>query len=356
MESAPFATKLAIDIGTTSLKAVEVRSGKQPPELVNYAYLEAGDYLGRSNSALQSSTLKLFDKEIVELLRLVVQKMKPKTTEVFASLPIFSAFLTVLTFPEMPPGELERSITFQARQYIPLPLSEVAIDWLKVGEYEDERGHKQQQVLLISVPQEHIQKYQRIFKAAGLRLRVLEVESLSTMRILAGGDPTPTIIVDIGSRSTNIIFAEKGQLKFNKQTDFAGASLTQALSSSLHINASRAEELKREKGIVATGAEYELSTIILPFLDVIINEVKKAQFNYTNQFPYAHNAERVIISGGGANLVGIEKYMSRELGVPAVKAAPFAKFSYPAAVEPALAELNPIFGVALGLVWRDTAS
>src|SRR5262249_46635548 len=162
-------------------------------------------------------------------------------------------------------------------------------------------GH--QKILLISVPQEQIKKYQRIFQGAGLTLKALEIESLSAARVY-GNDPTPTVVVDIGSRSTNIVFLEKGQLAWNAQSDFASASLTQALASSLSINPLRAEELKKERGIVGTGPNYELSTIMLPFLDAIINEVKKAQFVYAEQFPMAAKAERIILAGGGANLLG----------------------------------------------------
>lgn len=348
-----FSSYLGIDIGTTSIKVVEVKRGKQLPQIINYAFFEAGDYLGRENSAIQTSALKLFEKEVVELLRIVLDRMKPKAKTVLASLPGFSVFLTHLSFPEMDPADLDKALVFQAKQYIPLPLSEVQLEWIKVGEFEDERGFKQQQVLLISIPQEQIEKYQRIFKAVGLELRILEIESLSLVRSLAGNDPTPTILVDIGSRSTNIACTEKGQLRFNAQSDFAGASLTQALASSLNINPRRAEELKREKGIIATGADFELSTIVLPFLDVIINEVKKAQFNYKNQFPSAPKTERVILTGGGANLIGIEKYFNRELGIPVVKAAPFVKFQYPSLIEPAIAELNPVMSVALGLTLKE---
>lgn len=348
-----FPSYLGVDIGTTSIKIVEVKQGKRLPELVNYSILEAGDYLGRSNSALQSSTLKLFDQEVVEFLIAALRKMKPASTEVIASLPVFSAFLTVLNFPEMTQSELEKTITFQAGQYIPLPISEVAIEWIKVGEFEDERGYKQQQVLLISVPQEQIAKYQKIFQAAGLTLRVLEIESLGLARALVGGDPTPTMIIDIGSRSTNISFVEKGLLRFNSQTDFAGASLTQALVASLNINPRRAEELKREKGIVASGADYELSTIMLPFLDVIINEVKKAHYGYKNQFPASAPIERVVLAGGGSNLAGIDKYVAREMELPAVKAAPLVRFEYQPILEPMVGELNPLMSVALGLALRE---
>ncbi len=347
-------TYLGVDIGTTSIKVVEVKAGKQrAAEVVNYGFLESSGYLARANQVLQTSSLKIFEKEVLELLKVILREMKPRATEVIASIPTFSAFLTVLDFPAMSPADLQRAMTYQVKQYVPLPLSEIAIDWMKVGEFKDDKGFVHQQILLISVPQEQIKRYQRIFKMAGLTLKALEIESLSLARIFGGIDPTPTIVVDIGSRSTNIAFLEKGLLKFNAQSDFAGASLTQSLATSLSINPLRAEELKKERGIVGTGPNYELSTIMLPFLDAIINEIKKAQYKYVGQFPEAPKLERMILAGGGANLLGIEKYVEREMNIPVVKGAPFTKFEYQSAIEPLVAELNPIMSVALGLTLRE---
>lgn len=348
-----FPTYLGVDIGTTSIKVVEVKPGEQLPAVINYGFLDSSSYLSRANQVLQTSTLKIFEKEAAELLKLVIGEMKTKTTEALASLPMFSAFTTTLDFPEMPPSELAKAIPFQAKQYIPLPLAEVAVDWMKIGEFEDDKGYKHQRILLISVPQETIKKYQKIFKQVGLSLKALEIESLSLARIFGGSDPTPTVVVDIGSRSTSIAFIEDGQLKFSKQSDFAGASLTQALAVSLGINPLRAEELKKERGVVGTGPNYELSTIMLPFLDAIINEVKKARYSYEEQFHEARKVERIVLSGGGANLLGIEKYFEREMALPVLKAAPFVKFEYPPAMEPLTLELNPLLSVALGLTLRE---
>jgi type IV pilus assembly protein PilM len=347
-----FPSYLGVDIGTTSIKIAEVKQGEKLPQILNYGILESSGYLARTNQALQTSTLKLFEREVVEFLRLLVAEMKPGTRDAVASLPPFSVFTTVLDLPSMKSSELEQSIVFQAKQYIPLPLSEVAIDWLKVGEFTDEKGFGHDQILLISVPQENIKRHQRIFKSAGLNLRALEVEGLSLARIL-GADPTPTLVVDIGSRSTNILFIEKGRLKMMGQSDFAGASLTQSLAVSLGINPLRAEELKIERGISDTGPNYELSTIMLPFLDAIINEVKKAQYRYGGQFHDPAKIERAVLVGGGANLLGVGKYFERELGVPVVKAAPFMRFEYPAAIEPFIGELSPQMGVALGLALKE---
>ncbi|MFA6354089.1 MAG: type IV pilus assembly protein PilM [Candidatus Paceibacterota bacterium] len=344
---------LGIDIGTTSIKAVEVKKGNGLPQVVNYGFLESSGHLLRSNDVLQTSSLKISEDQVIANLKMVIKKMKPKTNIALASIPVFSVFMTVFDFPEMSQGDLEKSLAFQARQYIPLPISEVALDWIKVGEREDDKGFKYEQVLLISVPQELIKKYQFIFKSVGLKLKALEIENLSLARGLSSGDPTQTIIVDIGSLSTDISFVSNGQVRFNSQSDYASASLTQALATSLNISPIRAEELKKEHGIINLGPNYELSTIMLPFLDVIINEVRKAQFNYESQFPGTAKIERIILSGGGANLVGIEKYFEKDFNLPVVKAAPFSKFSYPSSIELLVGELNPLMSVALGLALRE---
>ena len=343
---------LAVDIGTTSIKAVEVKGGNKAPRVLNYGILESSGYLARANQALQTSNLKIFETDVVELLKTLVREMGPQTKNALASLPPFSVFTTLLDFPKMSPAEIQKAMIYQAKQYVPLPLSEVALDWLQVGEYQDEKGFTHQKVLLISVPQEQIQKYQRIFKSAGLALKALEIESLSLARLFAG-DPTPTLVVDIGSRSTNIVLMENGRLTFNGQSDFGGASLTQALAASLGINPLRAEELKKEKGILGTGANYELSTIMLPFLDAILNEIKKVQFVYQQQLPMARKPERVVLAGGGANLLGIEKYFEREFGTPVVKAAPFLKFENPPGIEPFIPDLNPVMAIGLGLGMKE---
>lgn len=339
---------LGVDIGTTSIKVVEVKKGGQKPQVTNYGILESSGYLSRANQALQTSSLKIFEADVVELLKTVVRQMGTGAKNAVASLPPFAVFTTVVDFPQMDPKEVEKAMLYQAKQYVPLPLSEVALDWMKIADYQDDQGFFHQKILLISVPKDQIAKYQRIFKAAGLNLTALEMESVSVARIFAA-DATPTVVVDIGSRSTNIVFMEKGQFLWNAQSDFASASLTQALASSLSINPLRAEELKKERGIVGTGPNYELSTIMMPLLDAIINEVKKAQFTFAQQFPMAAKPERVVLSGGGANLLGIEKYFERECGMPVVKAAPFLQFDYASAVAPLVAELNPVMTVALGL-------
>lgn len=344
---------IGIDIGTTSMKVVEVKQGKQLPLVTNYGILELSGHLTHGNKVIQTSGLKIFEDEALEMLTALLRQMKPSAKAVIAALPAFSIFTTVLDFPQMDASEMQKAMVYQARQYIPMPITEVSLDYIKVGEYEDDKGFKHQQVLLVSVPRDIIEKYKSLFKKAGLELASLEIESLALVRSVIYGDRTPTIVVDIGSRSTNIVFSVGGQLTFASQSDFASASLTQALSSSLNINPLRAEQLKIERGILAVGANFELSTIMMPYVDVIISEVKKAHYNYAQQFPAAAKIERIIVAGGGANLLGLTEYMQQQMQMPVVKAAPFLHFEYPPSIEPLIPELSPLLSVSMGLALRE---
>ena len=338
---------LGVDIGTTSIKMVEISKGRIQPKLQNYGILESYGHLERLNDAIQTSSLKLAERQTAELLKLLLKKIKIKTFDAIASIPAFSTFITILEIPEMSEIDAAKAVPFQIRQHIPLPTSEVAIEWLKVGKKEDEKGFSKQEILVISVPNEQIRRYQNVFKLAGLKLKALEVETLGLIRALIANDPTPTLIVDIGARSTNIAVAEGGFLKHNYQTDFAGGSLTQAIASGLNINIRRAEELKKQRGLLGAGGEYELSTLTLPFLDAIINEAKRAGANYEKS--QGVKVERVILTGGGANLLGIEKYFEEQINLPTVIGNPFSKVKYPPRIEPIVKELGPSFSVAIGL-------
>ncbi len=342
---------LGIDIGTTSIKIVEIANSEKKPKLQNYGWLETYGYLERLNNALQTNSLRILEKDASKLLRFLISQIKPRTDRVVASLPSFAAFTTLLEIPMMPSEDTAKAVVFQARQYIPSPVSEVTIDWLKVGEREDEEGVKKQQILLTSVLNERIKSYQAIFRAAGLKLVALEIESFSLARALVGNDPTPTILIDIGGRSTNIAVIDKGFWKYNGRTDFAGASLTQAVASGINIDVRRSEELKKRRGLLGTGGEYELSTLMFPYLDVIIEEVRRVKDFYEKE--YSGKIERMILAGGGANLIGIENYFTERLKLPTVKGNPFGKINYPPQLETVVNDLGPCLSVAIGLGIRE---
>ncbi len=344
-------TYLGVDIGTTSLKIVEMKRGKTGAELLNYGYLESFDYLERANEAFQTSTLKLQEETVAKYIRALMKESGIPAHPVIAALPSFAAFTTLIEVPTLSDEELASSMQLQAKQYVPMPITEVKLDWQKVGERRDADGRVLQQVLLISVPNEVISRYQNIFKRAGLNLLALEVEGVSLARALTIGTTGPSLIYDIGSRSTTIVVAEGGFMKFAGQTDFAGATLTQTVATGLKLGNRRAEEMKRHRGLTGAAGEYELFTLLQPMVDVIINEGMRVKKNYETLYKIA--VSRIILSGASANLPGLDRYIAKETGLGVAHAEPFAHITYPMRMAPFLGDLGPVLSVAIGLGQKE---
>src|SRR5258708_10709182 len=104
-----FPSYLGVDIGTTSIKVVEVKGGKKAPQVTNYGMLESSGYLARANQALQTSGLKIFESDVAQLLKTVVREMGTSTTDALASVPPFSVFMTLLDFPMMGAKEIQQA-------------------------------------------------------------------------------------------------------------------------------------------------------------------------------------------------------------------------------------------------------
>jgi type IV pilus assembly protein PilM len=343
---------LGVDIGTTSIKIVELGKGSaNNPRLLNYAVLESYGHFERVNNVIQANALKISEKEATGLLRALLKQVKFGTSATIASIPSFASFITMIEMPTMTEEETNKTMAFQIKQSVPLPLSEIAVDWIRVGERTDNDGFTKQQILLIAIPNDTINRYKIIFKGAGLSLKAIEVENLAYARSTIGGDKTPSLVVDIGARSTNISVVDQAFLKHNTQIDYAGDTLTQAITKGLGISYKRAEELKKQRGIVGGVGEYELSTLELPFIDVIISEVKKVKDNFESSFGV--KIQRALLIGGSANLIGIDKYFENQLEIPTVLGNGLLYVSAPEQLNVVAKEIQTRFATAIGLAIKN---
>ena len=341
---------LGVDIGTVSIKIAELSKKSGALILKNYGFLEKSDYLERGNEAIQTSSLKLVEKDVADLIKILLKEIKPKTKIAFASIPAFSVFSTIFEMPLLSYQETAKVVNFQARQYVPLPISEVTLEWIKTQEFENKYGQRRQRILVIAFPNEIIRKYKNIFKMSGLTLNAIEVDGFSYVRALMNSSSPPTLFIDIGAESTTFAVAEGAILQYLGQTDYGGASFTQAIARSLDITPKRAEEIKKRRGLVGGASDYELSTVILPFLDVIIQEGTRVIAEYERL--YGKKIKRFILVGGSAGLAGIESYVSNQLGLDAEQPLLFANVKYPANLEPIAKSLSETLTLAIGSALR----
>ncbi|MCX6788681.1 MAG: type IV pilus assembly protein PilM [Candidatus Jorgensenbacteria bacterium] len=338
---------LGIDIGTTSIKLVEVSKKGENMTLENYGILETQEYLKRGNAALQTSALKLSERDVLPVLKKIISETKPKTKIVAASIPIFNAFFVTIDMPELQPKEIAGAIKFQAKQYVPIPMDQVNLEWVRLDNFQNERGQIQQKYLLTVVPLATIESMRSIFKKAGLKLAALEVENKSIARSLTSSSNPITQIIDIGSESTSIFIVDGGVVKRVAQIDNGGASLTRSLARTLDISAFRSENLKRRKGLLGSGGEYEISRALIPFIDIILNECTRIRVEYENNTN--KKVQDVLITGGGANLLGIEDYVKKVTGLQIKSGDALKLFEMDVNAEPMRKSLSRSLSVASGL-------
>jgi type IV pilus assembly protein PilM len=250
----------------------------------------------------------------------------------------------------MSAGETTRSLTSQARDYIPVPIEQVSLDWIKIGEKTHADGSRRQLIFLVSIPNEKIESYATIFGKAGFILDGFEVEHISTARALTPGLKQPLLIVDIGGRSTTFTVAKNGVALFAGQTDFSSSSLTQALATALNISPRRADNLKRQTTIVGGGGSHELSTILVPIIDVILNEANRTRMSYEQAF--GEKIAGVILAGSGGNMPGFDSYLASQLNLPVTVSNPLSHIGYPPEIAAFSKQLGSTLTVAIGLALK----
>ena len=174
----------------------------------------------------------------------------------------------------------------------------------------------------------------------------MEVESLSLARSLLSSSAKTTILIDIGALATNIIVGESGLLRYGGQVDYGGMYLTHTFAESLGISMIRAEELKRKRRFFTGPGDRELSTLLLSFLDVIIEEVSNVRKIYEDR--WGGKIETFTLTGGGATVAGIDIYLGKRLGLPACPSFCFSDIAYNPALEPVIKPLGLKLSAAVG--------
>lgn len=339
---------LGIDIGTTSIKTVELTREKGRVKLKNY-----GEYIPASSKRellpVESGFSAFFEEGMANVVKEVLKKAGIRSKDIVLSLPVFSSFFTLIELPLMDPKEIPAAVKFQAYQYIPVPIEEVVLNWIIIEERESLLENKVQ-VLLVAVPNDIIDKYMNIAKLLGANLRALEVESFAEARALAreGG---PTVIVNIGGKTTNVAVVNKGFIRLCNNLDLSGFNLTNSLARKMRISFERAEEIQKTKGL--TKDTEDLATPIFKLiLDKIIFGVEGAINNYLSKNPQ-QKIQNIILSGGVANMPGIVDYFASKFSSKVERANAFSEILYPPVLHETLDAIGPSFSVAVGLALRE---
>lgn len=367
-------SKLGVDIGTSSIKIVELSNSGGRFTLENYGLWELR---GQNESENSQSLLKLPDEEIVWGIREVLKTSNFRSRDVVASIPSFSTFATVIQMPYLSEEDLAKAIPFEARKYVPIPLDEVVLDWSIVGIVDQPPAldtsatatvslpqppkpaapNKNSsinkptvEVFLAAVPKDQTARYQRIMQGAGLNLVALELENAGLIRGMLGNDLAPSALINIGGRSTSIVVVYKGYERLSHNYEIGGFEITKAVAEAYGVSLEDAEYVKRTVGL-DPGQEQNLQSVAGALIDMIIFEAQKT----IRTFEETKNIQvtRIVLVGGLVNMPYFVEYFKEKIGREVYVGNVFSRIVHPPELTPVLQELSNNFSVAAGLAMRE---
>lgn len=335
---------LGVDFGTSYIKAIELTLRKGQPELVNYGFIEMRFTEGKNAIFPTQSP----EKAIRDHLSALLKSLKPIAKTMNLALPGYSGLITLIEFPYMEEKELEQVIQFEAHKYIPSSLEDVAFSWEVIassGQNKDATQKKTMEVLLVAALKKEIKKYEQYVAHIELPIELLELEVFPLVRAVASERNGTVLIVDIGSRATNLILARDGEVRLNRSLNAGGNEITSTLSEGLGISWERAEELKCGTKDFLNDPK---SSLVFSSLDLITSEMTRIFQMYSAKERLGAVSE-IILSGGTAKMQGLPAYLMNLFRVPVSVADPWGRILYDEMLRPAINRLGSSFSIAVGL-------
>ena len=358
----------AIDFGSRSIKVAKIRKTSDGYELDNYGVILSPE------DAIANG--EIFNPIVVaDVLTELIEHSGIKDNKAIIAITGQKVIVREIVLPLMEDKELMAGVMWEAPKYVPYDLDESIIDAEKVEEFVEKDGNKMMRVLLVAVPKSFIQPYMEVLKTARIVPKIIDVVSSANIRAFESlltdkedkedkeeekkEGATIDIIMSIGASSTILTLVEKGNLKFTRDILVGGNDITKALAKSLNISFDKAEKLKRETKIVLgkeaeEEKENESEKIIVKILNQVTKEVRKSLSYYKTQ-NHKVKYNKMILSGGCANIENIKDLLSMQFAIPVIIGNPLESIKIDERVIDIekIKKIKDILATVIGLAMRE---
>ncbi len=346
---------LTVDFGAGSLKLAEFEINEAGGlSLKNFAIKPLG---------LEGSQEAAREKIILQALQEVLVEKDIKSKNINVCAPGFHVFSKFVKLPPVDADKVGQIIQYEAQQNVPFPLTEVVWDYQILGS----AGSGELEVLLVAIKSEIVEGLFRVADQAKLKLQLCDASpaALSNAFKFNYGDLEGcTMLLDIGAKTSNLLFFEKGKI-FSRSINLGANSITQDFATEAKLKFDEAEKIKIQEGFVSLGGAYEepenphqaaISKIARQFMTKL-----HIQVNQTMQFYRGQQGgtapQRLFLSGGASIMPYTAQFFAEKLNVPVEYFNPFRNLQIDPAVN--LEELSRVahgLGEVVGLGLRNLAN
>src|ERR1044071_1938175 len=305
---------LAVDFGAGSLKLAEFEVNEAGGLRLKQYGLKSLGAEGAQENTREATILKALQAMLVE------KDIKAKNVNVCA--PGFHVFSKFVKLPPVEAGKVDQIIKYEAQQNVPFPLEEVVWDYQILGTTPG----GELEVLLVAIKAEIVEGLFRVSDAAKLKLQVADVSPAAlcnAFRYNYGDLEDCTMLLDIGAKTSNLLFFEKGKV-FSRSINLGANAITQDFANESKLKYDPAEKIKIEEGFVSLGGAYEepenphqaaISKIARQFMTRLHIQVNQTMQFYRGQ-QGGSAPQRLFLSGGASIMPYTAQFFAEKLNVP----------------------------------------
>ncbi len=345
---------LAVDFGAGSLKLAEFEVNEAGGlRLKQYGIKQLGP------DGAQETTR---EKAILEALQGLIAEKGIKSKNLNVCAPGFHVFSKFVKLPPVETSKVQQIIQYEAQQNVPFPLEEVVWDYQILGT----TAGGELEVLLVAIKADIVEGLFRVAESAGLHLQVADVSPAAlcnSFRYNYGDLEDCTMLLDIGAKTSNLLFFEKGKV-YSRSISIGANTITQDFINESKLKYDEAEQLKINEGFVSLGGAYEepenanqaaISKIARQFMTRL-----HIQVNQTMQFYRGQQGGsaplRLFLSGGASVMPYTAQFFAEKLNIPVEYFNPLRNVTLDPSID--LEDLQRVahsFGEVVGLGLRNLA-
>ena len=334
---------IGIDIGNSSIKVVQLRREKEKIILDTYGEIELGPYAGKDAGV----AVILGEEKTTEAIQDVFKEAKVTARDTVVAIDSSTAYVALVKVPKVGDEELKTMIPLEARKYIPVPLSDVQMDWWHIPTTVNiSAGERMINVVLAAVSNDSLTMYDRIVRKLGLTNVEYEIHGYSLLR----SDPPQTqgmiLYVDIGSQYTTLSLVHQNVVLDMHSIMRGSQDSTVQLSKAISIPIDTAESTKRTFGYLGDSSNLYIKEIMQLSSYPLFGEVARLSLMFERK--YNQNIEGIILSGGGARTPGIIEAYNATVHIPGRIVTPFEQVEVPAFLHEMIERVGPTYAVAIG--------
>ncbi len=346
---------LTVDFGAGSLKLAEFEINEAGGLRLNNFIIKPLGPDGAQEATREKIILHALQEAITE------KGLKSKNINVCA--PGFHVFSKFVKLPPVDAAKVGQIIQYEAQQNVPFPLSEVVWDYQILGS----AASGELEVLLVAIKSDIVEGLFRVAAQAKLKLQLCDASPAAlcnAFRFNYGELEDCTMLLDIGAKTSNLLFFEKGKV-FSRSINLGANAITQDFANEAKLKFEDAERIKIAEGFVSLGGAYEepenphqaaISKIARQFMTKLHIQVNQTMQFYRGQ-QGGSAPQRLFLSGGASIMPYTAQFFAEKLNVPVEYFNPFRNIQIDQSVN--LEELSRVahsMGEVVGLGLRNLAN